>query len=480
MSVYVPRNLLQTEDLTMFFFAALATMAVLVSFPQDTGSSCNNLSRTIQVGAGTGNVVTQDCGSVTLTATILGQSVTITTPATCIRSLTIHSNDVFSCGPAATSLNCTAHGEKVTVKVMVNDQPCPTIPDTMPTTMKAVRALQLCGTLTPYDPEHPSYDWSASVTDCKLGNKSDGHMDGQVITTPFDTYTVRLGDPTSLLSPATPNVTLQLLESLQTLPLSEIPEPLRTAMTTHAQIAGAKRITGQVQSQYFDGDGAPTGTTTASVNGKVAADGRFSITRSYTCYGPQDEVAVLTEDLVHDGATFFIGTEGNSFYNAYASVSPEKERQSAAECSEFGLLLDWAYSPFYFTRFPGTSYDVTPGETPSQSIVTESYAQFGGDPAQAGHTVYTIDSSEVPHPVRVEFRDSSGGLESTFEYSDFRTLAPGVWRPFKITETRFSAASGVPSLLRTLSISTAALLEQPSAENFARPVMPVERWFVRN
>ena len=444
-------------------------------------SACNNNTRTLQAAAGTTPAGSQSCASVTFTINVAGSGVTITTPANCSTGSTVRSDDTFSCGPSAPGIHCTAQGFQVNVKVYStgSGSPCPTIPDTLPTTLAGARALAQC--ISP--PMISSvYTWSAKVQNCPTGTGGDPRPEGAVLSNGYEQYVVRNGDPDALLAPPPANAVLDQLLALETESISSLPSDLREVRAIHPAIPGVRNVTARITDVFADVPGHGEVVNAHFIEGTVTADGRFHVSDTFRALAEGAPVPVV-QDLAYDGASFFSGIRGNPYYAAYSATSSRIRSAMATEAGFLDGLLDWVRFPFAITLFPGTVRTVeTLGPDGDSTLVrvVETYPGVFASPAVAGKTIYVLSVGNVTHPVSIEHRDAEDNLVTRHEYSEYRSLAAGVWRPTRIVQKEFVAGSSTPYLVRTMQIVTATLMTASEAEDdLGRPRSADNLWFVR-
>lgn len=436
-------------------------------------TACNNLTRSLLVAGGVSQTTIQ-CGQWSLTVNIAGQALQINSPAACVSSMTTRSGDTFACGPSADKIHCKTNADQITVKVRTNPNPCPGIPATLPSTLANARNAMQCGALSD---EAPEVNNSAGISNCTTGTGGGWHLEGSVVSA-SDTYTVTYLDPAPLLSPPVLDEMFLQLEVLQTDPLASLPDPLRLASNAHPKLAGVGRLHATVTFEFPQSESEVETKDSYRIEGRVAGDGRFSISKSFSAKGEGGAVVPLTEDLVFDGASFFSYLRGSSNGNAWAATSPAQRMIRANEAACVRPLLDWVYNPYWITRFPGAHRTVS--LEGAEAVVTESHPGAFGPDVPSGTTVYRIALEPVAHPVAVETRTGYGELLVRREYSDHRKLSAGVWRPFGIVEKFYSATAAEPWLVVTTTIRAAAELTESQLSSFQRPVMSQDCWFVRN
>src|SRR5262249_30954695 len=151
----------------------VAVMGTILGMTTGASGQCNNLTRSLQHPAGSSSN-TSSCPVMTVSVSILGQSATLTTPASCPNNKTTYFGSIYSCGPSATDIHCTAKGFKVRVMVwdIGSGSPCPQGGNVF-SSWAAARAAFNCA---PLPLVSDTYDWSATVKNCPHGSTTgDGH-----------------------------------------------------------------------------------------------------------------------------------------------------------------------------------------------------------------------------------------------------------------------------------------------------------------
>jgi len=439
-------------------------------------SACNNLTRVLLIAGGTSQTTIQ-CGQWSLQVTLPGVGqMMLSSPPQCLTSLVVRSGDTFGCSGTANGIHCNTAGDSITITTTVNPNPCPGFPATVPTTLAEARAATSCGALGNQTVEVNN---SASIKNC--GTAVPGHfrLEGDLVQEGSGSFTVRLGDPASLLTPPNQNEPFLTLNSLQTAEVTSLPLVLQETLATYPSVHGFGGILATVEYTF-----RLPGTETPAVNrqrieGQVLADQRFSIAKTHRGSTAGGAGVVVTDEIVFDGATLFAHVRGNSTGNAWNSESPQMTTIRNSEAHAALMLSDWAYQPFWITRFAGTQRMVE--TTPGSSIVTitESYPAFMPSGPALGTTIYYVDTTYGARPVTILTKDAEGAVVLRRDFGDHRLVAAGTWRPFSVRESRFQPGSTEPWVVVDLSIQQASLLEQSSPTVFARPSFADEVWYVR-
>jgi hypothetical protein len=439
-------------------------------------SACNNLARVLLIAGGTSEN-TISCTPWSLAVNIPGiASASLSGPSACVTSRVIRTGDTFGCSGTAVGIHCRTDGDSVQIKTAVNSNPCPGIPLTLPTTAAEARAATSCGAL---GPEIVETNYSASIKNCLTSIEDPQRADGEVVAEGSGNFHVRLGDPTSMLAPPVPNEAFLTLDALQTETAANLPLVLQQALQSYPSVHGFAGLLATVVYSF-----ATPGSETPIVNrrrieGTVLADQRFAIAKTYRSETTDGEGIIVTEDVVYDGATLFSHVRGNSTGNAWASTSSHTMSLRQSEGHAALMLADWAYQPFWITRFPGTQRVVESAPGNPMVTVTESYPGFAGPGQSLGTTVYFIDTTDGAKPVAILTKDLDGSVVLRRDFGDHRLVAPGIWRPFSVCESRYQTGASEPWVVIEMNVQQATLLESSASTSFGRPVLANEAWFVR-
>jgi len=452
----------------------LATVAA-ADTPAPT-SACNNLTRVLLIAAGT-TENTISCAPWTISVNIAGiASGSISGPPECMTSRVIRTGDTFGCSGEAVGIHCKTDGDSIQVKTAVNANPCPGIPLTVPTTLAAARAATSCGAL---GAEIVETNHSASIKNCPTSIEEGYRADGEVVAEGTGSFDVRFGDPASMLAPPVPNEAFLTLDALQTETVADLPPVLQQALQSYPAVHGFTGLLATVVYTF-----ATPGSETPVVNrrrieGTVLADQRFAIAKTYRSATSDGDGIVVTEDVVYDGATLFSHVRGNSTGNAWASTSSQTMSLRQREGHAALMLADWAYQPFWITRFTGTQRVVESAPGNPIVTVTESYPGFASVGQSFGTTVYFIDTTDGAKPVAVLTKDLDGSVVLRRDFGDHRLVAPGIWRPFSVRESRYQTGASEPWVVIEMNVQQATLLESSASTTISRPVLANEAWFVR-
>ena len=90
-----------------------------------------------------------------------------------------------------------------------------------------------------------------------------------------------------------------------------------------------------------------------------------------------------------------------------------------------------------------------------------------------------MDTTTTPKPVRIDTKGADGVIVRSREFSDHRLVAAGVWRPFKVIESRWESGATLPWVVIAMTIQEAVLAGSATSEQFLRPQVEDDYWFVR-
>ena len=456
--------------------------AAIAQQPATPTLACNNQARTLTTQQGETVTAEQSCTSVSVTVNVAGiGEVGFETPESCPSGKRVQSEDCFDCGPASQGNHCTARGFKANVKTYTSGSgnPCPSIPEELPSTIEELNAIFSC---KPLALDGDTDVWCASVRSCSDGQLESIYTHAQALTQANGSpVVISLEDPDPFLSAGqpSPGTAEAFFAAAQTLSTSQMPTLLAQCLATYAPLPAVGGLHANVTLEHHRAAPESPVVNTFSLSGMMAADGRhvFLLPSRGTLEGA---ARVVIQELAFDGITFFEGYQGEPYYRAYSSASAQQARARGLHERYLSPLEQWVANPLRVLRFPGTAYSVS--ETPEGLVlITESYAGTGIDsPMGLGTTTYTIDvSSETPHVTRIEIRSDQGALTRRRDFSDFQTLENGVWRPRLIREEFHRTSSEEPWLIKTVQILRANVLGASEFESdWWRPKSDQNWWYV--
>jgi hypothetical protein len=423
-----------------------------------------------------------DCPDLTLTFTILGQSVTLSTPDRCPTGRRVQDSDCFDCSVPSPGSNCDSDAFRVLVKIYSSgtSSPCPSGPDSVPETLREFTQSMAC---TPPPEIHAEEVGCAQDSRCEAEPVGAGELVHGAVTEdptcPGGRRREWLGTLEGTLPPASEDEFASFLNGLPRIPVEGLPAPLAEACQLNRPLAGVDRLGARVQVEFLEGFGDSTVVNTHHVTGALCADGRFSVLLPRLVESPSGESSRRVEELAFDGATLFSGLLGSATYQAWAASYPEHRATLRNQTGFLDPLLAWVRDPFEVLRLEGTAYEEEELEG-GRVRIRETYPE-PHFPAWAGSTEYLLDTSTGRTLLtRVEVRTAAGELVSRREFSDHRPVGGGAWRPFRITGSRFRPGSAEPfRVSRTTIDSVGELFEEPAAaaEALDWPT-PASGWWV--
>jgi len=396
----------------------------------------------------------------------------------------VQSTDCFDCGPPSDGNHCTARGFRANVKTYSSGgaNPCPEIPSELPSTIEELNATFSCQELTLDNDEDV---WCASVTECTSGQLQSIYQHGEPLQqSDGSSVVVSLGEPDAFLdsTPPSPGEAEATFTAAQTLSTTEMPALLAECLDACAPLAAVNDMHADVTLEhYLDSQSSPI-VSTYSLSGMMTADGRFALQLPNRSTVEGDSPRVVIQELAFDGVSFFEGYQGEPYYRAYSSTSTKQALAMGLHERYVAALEDWVVDPLRVLRFPGTQYSVEES-LEGLVVITESYALTGiQSPFGLGTTTYTVDaSSEPPHVLRIEVRNDEGELTRRRDYSDFRTLENGAWRPRLVSERYYRASRGELRLTKTTRVLRATPLESSAIEaQWWRPSSDQNWWYIHN
>lgn len=447
-------------------------------------STCNDMSRHLTTSAGVTDTGTQACPNFTFTVQIQHPSggpaleVGFQFPTVCAIGRREQDKDCFDCGPAAVGNHCVGQGFTAKVKIysIGGGNPCPTIPDSLPTTLREAGDLVHCKELPLL---HTESVWCARVIQCGDGQLVPAYEHGELLVDSYG-HQVRiwLTEPDELLAAPQADPIQEFLTDVHALPGPALPEVLATSVDAHRAVPGIADLHATVQLAFAGAEDQPPITNVYELYGQIAADGRYAIDSLLPSSSPEGAPEIAIEQVAFDGASLFYGTRGSPFYTAYSATSVLQPGARAVHDAYLEPLYAWASDPYRVLRFPGTQY--LPESVGSEQRITETYpAVFA--PGGTGRTIYTIETNgAVPHIVRMDVRNDDDQLVWRRDFGAFRTLAEGVWRPYRTADRFYEPGSTDPWLVKTLIVHEARMLaEGEFDETWQRPASEQGWWYVR-
>lgn len=441
--------------------AALATGQAHATAIQVSG--CNDQARKLSTKGGDTETSTTQCASMTLTFTILGQSVTLSTPESCLAGKRVQSSDCFTCGEPAPGQHCLDRQFFVSLKVysLGGANPCPTGPSSVPESVSEFVQSMSCADLPLLHEENVGCSQSAP---CAVGTPGDDAYTHGAVTPGGHSGALRrewMGSLAGTMPGPQPNPYRAFVAALPRDGEVDLPAALATVMANHAPLVGASGLSARVEFVYpLPGEDPVVNVYT--LHGTVLADGRFSVVvpRQVPSQGGEEPIV---EELAYDGATLISGLLGAETYQAYASTYPGMAGVLATQAACMRPLLTWLANPFDLPRLSGTEYQVEP-VSEHELRITETYPQ-PEFPAWAGTYVHQIEVTPGgPRIRRSEIFTAGGQLRVRRDYDVFRQVLPGIWRPSEVSEVRYRPDGSGPERIARIRIVAASRLHTETEE----------------
>jgi hypothetical protein len=432
------------------------------------GQSCNHTGRVVAVEAGDRNFTTVHCGAFSISVA----GVTIPGPAQCIRGGANYAGTVYTCQGHVQDSNCTQRGFKVVITTYT-DGACPNLVGLIPGAnfaewKKVPAAVRRALECVP-PKKARTFDWSASVTDCPRGSRPS--RVGQVHQgANGSSYAIAEG--AAYTSYGTANPFLTGYDLAQGNHPSVVQGTLGTLIVPlHPRIAGAF-VTATLEVTHEEVDPADHAARTVSILGSMLANGRFDLAMT-SAVDAEGKPVALRQQLSFDGnalSAVWDGAENGNRWDASAAHQAHVIR----EITDAAPLFGWVRDPFEIPWFEGVTYE-------EQTVGTRIYVRRRLDET-IGNGIdmeYELDTSgEVTHPVTTRIFDAEGEVVEETTYEDYRTLAPGVWRPFLVTRTRYlQPGAQKPRIVVRLKIAEAAILKASDLETVPAPSPDDQVWF---
>lgn len=451
------QDFLNTRQILLRLFLLLPGVVWLHSIAV-AQAPCNHTSRTVAVVAGDQNVSTVPCAG--FSATIAGQ--VVSGPAQCMRGGAHYAGTVYVCGGAANLVNCNPRGNKVEITTY-SDGACPDLSGLVPglsfESWARVPASVRNGLRCVPPKKRTTFDWSASTVACATGQK---HLPivGQVHQgADGSCYVIAQGPPYASNGTIDPFATGYELSQAST--PSVVPGILgNLILPLHPRVAGVF-VTGTVSFEHHLGGQVEK--RDLSVTGRVLANGRFDLQSSCVVVA-EGRPQAYGRWVTCDGNALTIVCDEARNGNVWDVTGWGFFLRLSREVPEVWPLRDWVRDPFDIPWYADVEYtEIVDGAT---TVVRRAF-----DPAIADgvDTQWRIDTGgSAAHPVSLQIFDPVGLLRVEVVYEDYRTLQPGLWRPFQVRRTSWlDPAHGEDRVVVTLRVTDARMLS--AAEQVATP-----------
>lgn len=454
----------------------LLAAALVSQKPTQPSGLCNDQTRHITTMAGNTSTGTTNCASFSFTLSVAGQSFTFSSPASCDTGRRQQDKDCYDCGPASEGNHCDGKGFLANVKIFSigGANPCPTLPEPLPTSLADASAAVQCAPL----PELSSEDnWCASVKSCE-GQQLTAHDqteppliigDGQGTRSSRAKRTFELDWKSSV-----PRSDFEAwVRALPRDPLTALPSALQGALAETADLEGAE-VVGVLDIVYFE-NGVPWIINRFDFTALVRKGGLHVRQREFV---PDEdgEVSAREESLIYDGRTLLVESSGGWVGQAYLPGYFDLPAVLRARIAPYALLSTWLNDPFGVQRLVGTKYESL-ADAKGEPIVIESYPEMRG-PGTDGSTVYRFGGrSAFPRVASIEYRAGDGTTRILREFSAWSEVSEESFRPSRVVETRLGE-KGELQRMTTLQLRSAREWSLAQARDRGWLVPRCEEWFV--
>ncbi len=403
---------------------------------------CNDLSRTLQQPAGvSGQVVITDCAQITVS--VGGSS--YSTPPTCVVAYSQYCDSVYTCGPAAEGIHCDPRGYKAAIKNYRNGR-CPDIAglangmfweewaDVPANLVAIIQAMSSC--VLPEVSE--TFDWSASTTACSQGEVVEPGVQGDASGV---RRTSGSGDPRALVEGCPFRNPFETPYGVAMRAGGGVAEPLLQEVETHHPPLHGAALSVALEVRHYEAGSLEARHVSALLyDGRIAASGTFDLVRTSILYG--EETLLGRERQLFDGIFLAFATLGAPEGRV---LGPRHQEESPVWSVEILPYLQplhrWLENPFDLSRFASHRYSVAPQGAGGERILLEKSVQAGPRAYVDRRLLLERPSRSGgagPRCVRESWiLDASGEVREKSSFGDFREVAPGVWRPFRIEHTVF-------------------------------------------
>ncbi len=235
---------------------------------------------------------------------------------------------------------------------------------------------------------------------------------------------------------------------------------LRAIALAHARARGFYLET-EVTVEHFEGEGSiPTHHRTYRIEGRITSDERLDVVETTFPKSPETDLTYpASRRITFDGKVFRVQTPEGEAGDLFDGSSTQLEALRLAHYADLEPLFRWVYDPLDLPLFDDLEVQEQRDPTTGELAITRSFQWSNGSfvgeeyrvPSTFGHL----------HPTRHTVYTPDGHIFSSTTYHSCRSYAPGIWRPSRITTTRYygPSTSGKRRTV-TLSILAARLLEE--------------------
>ncbi|MBI1382286.1 MAG: hypothetical protein GC161_14505 [Planctomycetaceae bacterium] len=460
------------------FVGAIAVLVgAIPAEGQLSESNCNNLGRKVDQKVGTETEFV-NCPSLTLQITVGVMGTSVTTPSSCPSDKTTYTGNVYRCEGEVSGSHCVRQGYKVPYKTYSfgsdNSKACPT-PSvlTFDDWLSAFAAIAC----QPIPLIAESFDWSASVSRCTVIDGavvSDPEVHGQWIEGLQGPVLVWDGDPQVHAVPFVRGSLEQWLSERPRMAASSLPGPVQMHMALVPNMVAASNVVAELEvGERVDGEWS---VRTMTVEGTVAADGRFDVWFTRSVMGPDSAPSTVRERYGFDGHSLRLSVQGQPRDHFYSASHPGVRLRFATDLVPLSTLGNWVRDPIVFDRLDALATTISPVDGDGLVAVRQDWAPVL---SLGGSVTHWFDANQGYLAIRTEYRDATGSLLRDRVYGGYEELVGGVLRPTTVTE-RWWGGGSVPVLFRSQSTRVRRAQSAPESELSAlgRFLAPENRWLV--
>ena len=442
-------------------------------------SGCNNLTRRAEILPGTSPPVTQDCPRIMVTVGV----VEFQTPAECIVAFTQQIETVWSCGPAASGLNCIPDSSKA-FHASYHDGGCPSTVgltngqvfsswDEVPSdVIGVIQGITAC---TP-PIRTLDFDYSARCRTCPEVELPRGptplHRESDLPGVSRWT-----GDPREAFDKLTPYDPF-LTEYDRAMAGGHVSDRLLASAMAAAPGVPGMRFEADIEVLHFDaGHGLPVHRSSMNRVGALTRHGTFDCVDS-SIVESGGEAVLVKQRLAFDGFLLFSETQGAEEGNVYTLPhAVERGIWRVQVLPELLPLHAWIVNPYGIATFDRHRFSV---ERWSGKSSVEKHTADG----TAIDKTYLVDTDTYGVPVVLQsiVLDRNGQTRERTSFANFAELAPGLWRPLEIHRELF--LDGDPDgrhIELSYEIRSASVLTDEEARSVSRLSLPRDQtwnlWF---
>ncbi len=411
--------------LTLAFIWASSVLPAQSSGASGGAAACNNLTRSVAIKPGTSPAVTAQCTQITVS--VGGSS--YSTPPSCVVAYTQQLETVWTCGPAAEGLHCDPQGSKAS-HASYYDGACPSASGStngaswsdwasVPANLVSI----ISGLSSCVPPKRKDdWDYSAKVEACRQSTAEAPIFNGAE-------QAQWLGNPNEVIPDVPSFNPFSTDYELAAESGSASSQPmLQSVRAAFGGLAGARFAVAVNVEHYAPGATSPEHQSFAIYEGAMSVDGLFDVVRS-TQISSDGKPAEIRHRRYFDGEVLRYLTEGAGEGMAFSRRAAEQKQLWRVELApELRPVYAWLRNPFQIPTFEGASYIA---EAASSEVVISRTFEFGSMVFAGKQYFVSPETFDVPIVTSTLVLDEAGRTCESTSYSDFRQIAPGVWRPFR-------------------------------------------------